>query len=84
MNKRKTYRTQSLNLAAALHSKGCTLLDYEHSSFENKVIFIFDHYQDCEKYEKQWFANSLQVMAYDYALSLRLLKGVLYERDRNK
>lgn len=73
----KNYKTQNLHLAGALHSKGCTLLDYTKDS-NGKITFIFDHYFDCKEYEKQWLTNTLEVKAFEYFQSLRLLKGVLY------
>ncbi|PIP56718.1 hypothetical protein COX05_01560 [candidate division WWE3 bacterium CG22_combo_CG10-13_8_21_14_all_39_12] len=73
----KKYETQNLNLAGALHTKGCTLIDFTKNP-DSKITFIFDHYVDCKEYEKQWLLNTLEVKAFEYSQSLKLMKGVLY------
>lgn len=73
----KKYITSNLHLAAALYAKGCTLLDYSKDT-SGKTNFIFDYVSDCEKYEKQWLTNTLEVKAFDFFQGLRLLKSILY------
>ena len=78
MDTDKRFSSSNLALCAAIHSKGCQLIDHFHGEFDGKVIFYFDDYEKCKEYEQKWLANTLEVKAHEYHLSLRILKGVLY------
>jgi len=76
MIKNHNYYTNSINISAALLSKGIRLINFHKKN--GIITFVFDNPNTCKEIEKLWLIDQLEVSAYSYSQELRRLKNIVH------
>lgn len=76
-NPSSIFTTYDLGVSAALLSAGFELQGLERTN-PRKVLFVFKHKKDIEKYANNYFSDKLKVKARSYFDNLKALKNKLY------